>query len=350
MNAAGRTIDLSTMYLGMHLSSPIVASSSPMTGDPRMWDRLERAGAGAIVLPSLFEEQIDREELAFEAAFAAASSAESTSYMPQATGFDAGPARHVAFVERARAQLAIPVIASINGVSPGGWVHYARRLAEAGADAIELTLYDVVTDPRRSAADVERRYVELVEEVRAEISVPLAVKIGYSFTALANFAMEIERAGADGLVLFNRLYQPDIDIDWLTVQPSLALSAPAGALPALHWIGIIRGCQAVTGSLAGTTGVHTGTDALKLLLAGANVAMTASAVLLHGPEVITTMIDSIRAWMADRNYSSVNQLRSSMSQRNVVDPSVYERLNYYQTLHSWVGSSDRPELRPARSD
>ena len=339
MSADDRTIDMSTTYLGMQLSSPIVASSSPMTGDPRMWDRLERAGAGAIVLPSLFEEQIEREDLAFEAVLSAASSAESTSYTPEVAGFDAGPARHVALIEQARAQLSIPVIASINGVSPGGWVHYARHLAEAGADAIELNLYDVVTDPRRSAADVERRYVELVEEVRAQIAVPLAVKIGTSFTALANFAIELECAGADGLVMFNRLYQPDIDVDWLTVEPSLALSTPSGTLPALHWIGIIRGCETFTGSLAGTTGVHTGMDALKLLLAGANVAMTASAVLLHGPEVIATMIDSMRAWMADRDYASIQQLRGSMSHRNVPDPSVYERLNYYQTLHSWVEGS-----------
>ena len=338
MNADDHTIDMSTTYLGMPLSSPIVASASPVTGDPRMWERLERAGAGAIVLPSLFEEQIEREVSAFEAAFGEAASAESWAYFPQVVGFDSGPARHLALVEEARARLSIPVIASLNGVSPGGWVHYARHLADAGAHAIELNLYDVVTDPHRIATDVERRYVELVEEVRDEITVPLAVKLGLSFTALANFATALEDVGVDGLVLFNRLYQPDIDLDTLSVVPRLTLSSPSEALPSLHWIGILRGCEAFTGSLAGTTGVHTGMDALKLLLAGANVAMTASALLLNGPEVIATMIGSMRAWMAERDYTSVSQLRGSMSQRNVPDPEVYERLNYFQTLHSWVAT------------
>ncbi|HUF99842.1 MAG TPA: dihydroorotate dehydrogenase-like protein [Ilumatobacter sp.] len=338
MNTAAHTVDLSAAYLGMQLTSPIVASSSPVTGDPRMWDRLERAGAGAIVLPSLFEEQIARENLAFEAAINAASAADNPGGSSLATRFDSGPAHHISLVEQARAQLSIPVIASINGVTPGGWVHYARHLAEAGADAIELNLYDVVADHREGAKDVERRYVELVAEVRAQVSVPLAVKIGPSFTALANFAIELERAGADGLVLFNRLYETEIDVDSLTVVPNLVLSAPATTSPALHWIGIIRGCEEYIGSLAGTTGVHTGMDALKLLLAGANVAMTASAVMLHGPEVITSMNESIRAWMQTHDYTSVQQLRGSMSRRNVADPGVYERLNYYQTLHSWAAT------------
>jgi dihydroorotate dehydrogenase (fumarate) len=253
-------------------------------------------------------------------------------------GFDAGPERHVALVEAATSQLSIPVIASLNGVSPGGWVHYARHLADAGAHAIELNLYDVAVDPHESAADVERRYLELVEEVRAEITVPLAVKICPSFTSLSNFAVNLRRAGADGLVLFNRMYQPDIDLGALTVVPRLVLSAPGDAPPALHWIGILRGCEAFTGSLAASTGIHSGLDALKVLLAGADVAMTTSAVLRHGPDVIAEMLATIRSWMREREYSSIRQLSGSMSQRNVPDPVVYERLNYYQTLHSWVSA------------
>ena len=338
MNDPVRTVDLSTTYLGLALRSPIVASAGPITGDPHMWDRLERAGAGAIVLPSLFEEQIERETASFDASLAMGCSAEATEFFPDLNGFDAGPARHVALVERARAQLTIPVIASINGISSGGWVQYARHLAEAGADAIELNLYDLVVDPRRTADAVERRYLELVEAIRAEIAVPLAVKLCPWFTALANFAGELERAGADGLVLFNRLYQPDIDLDTLEVKPHLQLSSSVDSLLPLSWIAILRGTVADTTSLAATSGVHDGADALKLLLAGADVAMTTSALLRHGPEHIAVMLEWIRAWMVQHDYVSVRQLRGSLSRQNVAHPDVYARVNYYQTLHSWVGA------------
>lgn len=330
------TIDMSTTYLGLDLRSPIVASASPITGNPHMWDRLERAGAGAIVLPSLFEEQIERETASFDSSLAMGCSAEATEFFPDLNGFDAGPARHVALVEQAREQLTIPVIASINGISPGGWVQYARHLTEAGADAIELNLYDLVVDPRQSADAVERRYLELVEEIRAQISVPLAVKLCPWFTALANFAGGLERAGADGLVLFNRLYQPDIDLETLEVKPHLQLSSSAESLLPLSWIAILRGTVSHTTSLAATTGVHEGADALKLLLAGADVAMTTSALLLHGPEHIAEMLTWIRSWMAEHDYDSVRQLRGSLSRHNVANPDVYQRVNYYQTLHSWV--------------
>ncbi len=332
-------VDLSTTYLGMELATPIVASSSPITGNPAMWERLELAGAGAIVLPSLFEEQIERESRALEAAFdgTMGSSGEASSYLPDLGGFDAGPARHVALVEHARRVLTIPVIASINGITSGGWVHYARHLADAGADAIELNLYDVAVDPNESAGDVERRYIELVEDVRAEISVPLAVKLGSTFTALTHFGTALQEAGADGLVLFNRLYQPDIDLDTLEVTPHLDLSTSAEAHLPLHWIGILRGV--ISCSLAGTTGVHDGADALKLLLAGANVAMTASAILRRGPEAITEMLAWMRLWMLDHGYASVRELRGSVGRHNVADPDVYQRANYYQTLQSWIATS-----------
>ncbi len=327
--------DLHTTYLGMRLTSPIVASAGPLTGDPSRWRQLEEAGAGAIVLPSLFEEEIERDAFAVAdlADLGAGSSAEHVSYLPELGHLEVGPARHLALVEQAREQLSIPVIASLNGVTPGGWVRYARHLESAGANAIELNVYDVITDPRRSALDVERRYIEVVEEVRAEVSVPLAVKLGPWFTSLAHFAKELEAAGADGLVLFNRLYQPDIDLDTLDVVPRMQLSTSADLLLPLHWIAILR--EITPCSLAASSGVHDGADAMKVLLAGANVAMTTSALLRRGPEWITTMLTWMRAWMDERDYESIDQLRGSVSQHNVPDTDVYERANYYQVLHSW---------------
>lgn len=328
-------VDMSTTYLGLKLSSPIVASASPLTGDPEQWERIEQAGAGALVLPSLFEEQIERDASSVDSAlnFGTDAFGESLSYFPEMDTYDTGPARHLALVELARQRLTIPVIASLNGTSPGGWVKYARFLQDAGAQAIELNIYDVIVDPNRSSANVERAYVELVEEVRAEVKVPLAVKLGPWFSSLGNFALALESAGVDGLVLFNRLYQPDIDLDTLAVKPQLQLSTSAEARLPLHWIGILRGFM--TCSLAGTTGVHEGADALKLLLAGADVAMTTSALLRHGPDRIATMLSWIREWMTEREYSSIEQLKGSVSQRNVPDPEVYERANYYQVLQSW---------------
>lgn len=328
-------VDLRTSYLGFDLVSPIVASAGPTTGDPRTLESLEAAGVGAVVLPSLFEEQIDQEAFAFDAIREQGTNVfgEAQTYLPDLDDDDTGPNRHLALVERARERLTIPVIASLNGVTPGGWVRYARYLVDAGAQAIELNLYDVVTDPHVDAAAVEHRYAELVEEVRAEVTVPLAVKLSPWFTSLANVAHRLDGLGVDGLVLFNRLYQPDIDLGTLQVAPRLHLSTPAeGRLP-LHWIGLLSG--RVRCSLAASTGIHSGADALKVLLAGADVAMTTSAVLRHGPDHVATMLDEIRTWMAEREYDGVGQLRGSVSQRHVADPQVYERANYYQVIHSW---------------
>jgi len=329
------SVDLSTNYLGLRLRSPIVASASPLTGDPAMWESIEQAGAGALVLPSLFEEQIERDAFAVDNVLDSGTEAfgESLSYFPELESYDTGPSRHLALVELARQRLSIPVIASLNGTSPGGWVKYARHLQEAGAQAIELNVYNVIVDPHRSGSDVERGYVELVEEVRAEVQVPLAVKLGPWFTSFGHLALALEAAGADGLVLFNRLYQPDIDLDTLDVRPRLQLSTSAEAQLPLHWIGILRGFMKC--SLAGSTGVHEGADALKLLLAGADVAMTTSALLRHGPDRIATMLSWIEQWMVEREYVSIEQLKGSVSQRNVPDPEVYERANYYQVLQSF---------------
>jgi dihydroorotate dehydrogenase (fumarate) len=331
------TVDLSTTYLGLRLCSPIVASASPLTGDPVFWEEIEQAGAGAIVLPSLFEEQIERESFGVDATLDLGTEAfaESLSYLPELDDYDLGPARHLGLVELARDRLSIPVIASLNGTSPGGWVKYARSLESAGAQAIELNVYDVIADPRRSAADVEKQYLELVEAVRAEVTVPLSVKLGPWFTSLGHFALALQSCGVDGLVLFNRLYQPDIDLDSLDVTPRLQLSTSAESRLPLHWIGILRGFM--TCSLAATTGVHEGDDAMKLFLAGADVVMTASALLRHGPPRIATILAAMSNWMTEREYVSVDQLRGSVSQRSVPNPDVYERANYYQVLHSWRG-------------
>jgi dihydroorotate dehydrogenase (fumarate) len=327
--------DMSTTYLGLRLRSPLVASASPMTGDPACWEALEAAGAGAIVLPSLFEEQIEHEGFALDATreLGAGGSAESLSFFPGLDEFDVGPARHLALVEHARERLSIPVIASLNGTSPGGWVHYAHSLESAGAQAIELNIFDVVVDPRSSAHDVEQRFLALVEGVRSVVTVPLAVKLGPWFTSLGHFAAALQDAGVDGLVLFNRFYQPDIDLDTLDVTPRLQLSTSAESRLPLHWIGILR--EFLTCSLAATSGVHDGADALKLLLAGADVAMTTSALLRHGPERLTLMLNWMREWMTEREYAGIAQLKGSVSRRNVADPEVYERANYYQLLHSW---------------
>lgn len=327
--------DLTTTYLGLTLKSPLVASAGPLTGSPSMWRRIEEAGAGAIVLPSLFEEEIEHEAFAmqFAAEHGTEQFNEALTFLPELPVPEVGPARHLALVEKAREQLSIPVIASLNGTTPGGWVRYARHLADAGAHAIELNLYDVVVDPTISAAEVETRYVELVEEVRAEITIPLAVKLSPWFTALGHFTQRLQAAGADGLVLFNRLYQPDIDLDSLSVVPRLSLSYPGETRLPLHWIANLRG--SLSCSLAATSGVHDGADALKLLLAGADVVMTTSALLRHGPEHLRAIERFIRDWLTEREYTGVNELRGSMSRENVPDPQVYERANYYQVIHSW---------------
>jgi len=328
-------MEMSTTYLGLSLRSPLVASAGPHTGNPAMWQRLQDAGAGAIVLPSLWEEEIENEAFTMAGAYddTANQFGEALSFMPALDLPDVGPSRQITLVEQASEQLTIPVIASLNGTTPGGWVRYAKHLADAGADAIELNLYDSVVDPSVTAADVERRYLELVEEVKAEISVPLAVKLGPWFTAFAHFAQRLQDAGADGLVLFNRLYQPDIDLDTLEVAPRLSLSTSAEVLLPLHWIANLFGT--VDCSLAASSGVHDGADVLKLLLAGADVVMTTSALLQHGPEHLRVMDRFVRDWMLERDYESVAQLRGSVSRSNVPDPQVYERANYYQVLHSW---------------
>jgi len=328
-------MDLSTRYLGLSLRTPLVASSSPLTGSLDSLRRLEDAGVAAVVLPSLFEEELTHEALAVHEALesGAGTFAEATDYLPDLAHYDTGPDAYLELVHRAKQSLGIPVIASLNGATLGGWTTHARLLEKAGADALELNLYSVAADPSRDAAAVEAQEIELVEAVRAEIEIPLAVKLSPFYTAFAHFARRVATAGAQGLVLFNRFYQPDLDLDTLDVTPHLVLSQPGRSRLALRWIAILR--RRISASLAATSGVHRAEDALKLLLVGADATMMASALLARGPGVVPEIEKGIAAWLEAREYESVEQLKGSVSQAAVADPDAFERANYRKTLRSW---------------
>lgn len=330
------TPDLGTDYLGLRLAGPVMASASPLTGDLDTLRRLEEAGAAAVVLPSLFEEQIEHEELhvhhVLEAG--AGSHAEAAGYFPELDDYNTGPGGYLDHLSAARAAVGIPVIASLNGSSAGGWVRYARLMEEAGASAIELNALWVPTDPALSGTDVEDRHVELVAAVRAATRVPLAVKIGPHFSSLPHLARRLVEAGADGLVLFNRLLEPDIDLDALEVVPTLRLSTSDEVRLPLRWIAVLRG--QVRCSLAATGGVHRAPDALKLLLAGADAVMMASALLAHGPARLRAVRDGIADWLVEHEYDGVEQLKGSMSRMAVADPGDYERATTVRALTGYV--------------
>ena len=327
--------DLTTGYLGLTLRSPLVASASPATGDMEGIRRLADAGIAAVVLPSLFEEQILHEELELDSRLDAGadSSAEAAGYFPELDSYNTGPDRYLHLVEMAKDAVAIPVIASLNAVTAGSWVRYAHLLQSAGADALELNLYQVAADATLPGDEVERRLLDLVREVRSAIDIPLAVKIGPFYSAVAHFAGQLVEAGADGLVLFNRFYQPDLDLDSLTVAPRLTLSTPAELRLPLRWIAILAG--KLHASLAATTGIHTGRDAAKALLVGADVTMMASALLQNGAGHVQEVEAELVAWMEAAEYVSVSQLRGSVSHGSVPDPSAFERQGYLRTLASW---------------
>jgi dihydroorotate dehydrogenase (fumarate) len=329
--------DLRTRYLGLELHSPIVASASPLNDRPDMVARLEDAGAGAVVMPSLFEEEILHEELGFTQALEAGAEhfAEALDYFPDVPEFiDAGE-RYVRRLERIKAQAHVPVIASLNATTAGGWTRYARLLEDAGADAVELNLYRVAADPRRRSGDMEADDLAIIGEVWAHLGIPLAVKLSPYYTALAHFAAGAVAAGAHGLVVFNRFYQPDVDLDTLAVVPRVELSQPWELRLPLRWIAILRPQLGPDVSLAATSGVHSGADVAKALLVGADVAMMTSAILRAGPEHVRVVEDELRAWLTEHDYDSVAQLRGSVSSDASGDPAAFERANYLKTLHSW---------------
>jgi dihydroorotate dehydrogenase (fumarate) len=329
-------IDLSTKYLGLALKNPLVVGPSPLCQDVDRIRAMEDAGAAAVVLHSLFEEQIVLESLTLERGLTAGmeSYAESVSYLPDVHTYPLGPEAYLEHVRRAKAAVDIPVIASLNGTAPGTWTRYAKLLEGAGADALELNLYYVATDPAQTAAELERRYVDLVQAVRAAVRIPLAVKVGHSFSAFANVARQLVGAGADGLVLFNRFYQPDLDIEHLEVVPTLSLSSSYELLLRLHWVAVLYG--RVKTDFAVTGGVHTGHDALKAMMAGANVAMLTSALLRRGIGHLATVRQEMLTWMEEHEYESVGQMRGSLAQKAVRDPGAYERGNYIKVLSSYA--------------
>ena len=331
------TVDLRTRYLGLDLRSPIVASSSPLTGEVASARLLEQAGAGAIVLPSLFEEEIVAEELQLNQSLEAGSEqfAEALGYFPNIGAYPGVGERYLTRLEKTKAALSIPVIASLNASTPGGWVRYAKLMQDAGADALELNLYHVAADPTLSAAAREDADLTLIEAVRASVTIPLAVKISPYYSALAGFARRVVTAGADGLVLFNRFYQPDLDLETLEVIAKVELSRSGDLRLPLRWIAILRPQLGTDVGLAATSGIHSGADAVKGLMVGADVVMTASAVLRNGASQVRAIEAELTAWMTEHEYESVAQLRGSASAATVEDPSAFERANYMAALHSW---------------
>ena len=331
------TVDLSTRYLGLELTNPVVASSSPLTGSVETLLQLENAGVGAVVLPSLFEEQIEHEAMAVHHGIEAGAEhhAEAAGgYFPELDTYNTGAGGYLDLLTAAKRELSIPVIASLNGDSFGGWTLYARILEDRGADALELNIYHIAADADTSGSAVEAMYLKLVESVRDAVDIPFAVKVGPYFSSLGSFAHKLSAAGADGLVLFNRFYQPDLDLDTLQVKRDLDLSRPSDSRLALRWIGMLAGrvdCQ-----LAATTGIHTGADVVKMLLVGADVTMMAAALLLNGPAHLRTVIDDAATWFSEREYASVSQARGSMSHEHVADPSGFERANYMKALTNYA--------------
>ena len=327
-------MELATNYMGLELRNPLVASASPLSHTVDGVRRLADAGVGAVVLHSLFEEQL-REEAELNARLVDAgteSFAESLSYFPSAVEEEPGPRAHLSLVERAAAAVDVPVIASLNGVTPEGWTDYARLLQDAGAAAIELNIYYLAGDPSTPGRDVEQRYVDVLQRVKDAVTVPVAVKLGPYFSSTGEIVLRLDEAGADALVLFNRFLQPTIDPETLAVVPSVALSGPVDALLPQTWIALLRG--GVRCALAATSGVEDSADVARYLLAGADVVMTASALLRHGPAHATVLLDGLSAWMARKGFKSVDELRGMLSVPPGTDAAAYERAGYVTGLRA----------------
>jgi len=328
--------DLTTTYLGLALGNPLVASASPLCEDIDNIRRMEDAGAAAVVLHSLFEEQITFESQHLDRYLSQGteSFAESLTYFPNVGEYRLGPDEYLDHVSRAKAAVKIPIIGSLNGVSTGGWIRYARMIQEAGADALELNVYYIPTDPEMSSAQVEQIYLDLVRDVKATLRIPVAVKLGHAFTAMANMARRLDQAGADALVLFNRFYQPDLDLEKLEAVPRLTLSTSYELLLRLHWVAILYG--RIKADLAVTGGVHTAQDVLKAMMSGARAAMMTSALLKNGIGHLTRVRADLIAWMEEHEYTSIRQMQGSMSYRSVAEPAAFERGNYMKVLSSYA--------------
>jgi dihydroorotate dehydrogenase (fumarate) len=326
---------LETNYLGLKLKNPIVVSPSPLCEhlDNLLW--MEEAGAAAIVLHSLFEEQITLETNKLDRflRLGTDSYSESLTFFPDMDDYNLGPDGYLEHIHRAKSALKIPLIGSLNGVSMGGWLDFAKKIEEAGADALELNIYDIPVDPETPATELEKRYCELVSMVQSTLKIPVAIKLHPFFTALPNFARSLDGAGARGLVLFNRFYQPDFDLERLEVVPRLTLSSSQELLLRLHWVAILYGN--IAADLAITGGIHSATDVLKAMMAGARVAMMTSAVLKHGIRFITTVLEDLQQWMVEHEYESIRMMQGSMSRVSSGEPAAFERANYMKVLGSY---------------
>lgn len=328
-------MDLSTTYMGLKLPHPVVASASPLSYTLDGIRQLEDGGAAAIVLYSLFEEQIEGEShlLDHYLSYGSESFAEALDYFPDLDNYNVGPQQYLNLIKAAKSAVKVPIIASLNGVSTGGWTSYAQRMEEAGANALELNIYYIPTDLSVSGADVEQMYLNIVREVKSTVRIPIAVKVGPYFSSFANMAQKLCDAGADALVIFNRFYQPDLDLEELEVVPRLVLSTREAMRLPLHWTAILHG--RVPADLALTSGVHTHEDVLKGLMAGATVTMMTAELLQNGPRRMQAIVADMVRWMEEHEYESVTQMRGSMSQKNVAQPDAYVRANYMKVLQSW---------------
>jgi dihydroorotate dehydrogenase (fumarate) len=327
--------DLSTRYLGLKLRNPLVASAGPLTRELDNIRRLEDVGASAIVFHSLFEEQIDLEANELDRQLSPNEGfAEAQSYLPELTAYNIGPEGYIEHLRQAKEAVGIPVIGSLNGVSAGGWIRYAKLIEEAGADALELNIYYLPVSPAEDSTQVERMQADLVREVKKSVSIPVAVKLGPYFSAIPNMMKKLDEAGADGLVLFNRFYQPDFDLETLEVVPNLALSDSRELLMRLHWVAVLYGN--VKADLAITGGVHTAADVIKSMMAGARVAMMTSAVLRYGMGHFSSVRSKLVEWMQDHEYQSIQEMQGSMSRRAVPEPAAFERANYMRVLSTYT--------------
>lgn len=329
-------VDLSTTYLGLTLKNPLVVSPSPLCEKIDNIRQMEDAGASAVVLPSLFEEQITLESHHLDRylSHGTESFAESLTYFPDMIDYNLGPDGYLELIRRAKFVVDIPIIGSLNGVSTGGWITYAKKIEEAGADALELNTYHIPTDPELTGAQVEQMYLDLVRDVKASVRIPVAIKLSPNFSAIPNMARRLDQAGADALVMFNRFYQPDFDLENLEVVPSLILSGSYELLVRLTWVAVVYGH--VRADLAITGGVHTALDVLKAMMVGARVAMMTSALLTHGIGHLNTVRADLLTWMEQHEYESIRQMQGSMSHRSVANPAAFERANYMKVLSSYV--------------
>jgi dihydroorotate dehydrogenase (fumarate) len=329
-------VDLSTNYAGLTLKNPLVVSSSPLCKEIGHLRRMEDAGAAAIVLHSLFEEQINIESNEIDKYLwsSAEVSAEATNYYPNLENFGIGPDAYLEHIRKAKEAVSVPIFASLNGVSEGGWVRYAKLMEEAGADGIELNIYFLATDGREDSAAVEDQYVHLVQALRVQTKVPLTVKIGPYFSSMTNFAQRLDAAGANALVIFNRFYQPDFNLSTLEVVPDLELSNSSELTLRLHWAAVLF--SRIKADIAITGGVHSPADVIKSMMAGARVAMTTSALIENGIDVMRSMLSGVEGWMDKNLYQSIRQMQGSMSQEKVSNPAAFNRANYMKVLSSYA--------------